>query len=533
MYWVHQKSGYDYRVNGAHILALLETRRPGEIVPIETTVDALIQRPIWYQSKVVHGYKVPVDFPAQAVKLPPYFLGYWLGDGNSSSGTIFTEDQEVIAYLQSYAESIGKHLRAESDKPGGKVFKCCISNGRGGGVHRRGDDPGWILGEMGLLRDWQDAQGKSVKHIPPEYIANSRQVRLELLAGLLDSDGSLSHCGYEITQKNEVLARQIKYLADSLGFKTHITTKSATIKNRAFVGQVWRVHIYGDVEQIPVLIQRKKAAPRKINKDWRVTGITIEKDTVDDYFGFTLDGDGLFLLGDMTVTHNTTYAECIAEHWARQGQHVVFVHFELSKIIMLDRRACRHTSIARRTLKYAHELTPAELRTLGAAAARLQQWPGEITYLHTPGKTIELVLRELTGLHSAGKCDVAVIDYLEKASASTAQLKSYGSNIFAREAHDVELLKSWAENDDHPTPLLVLSQFSKAGKNVSFKDLDRTDIRGAGEKTEKANMVVLLHPNKDNPGVVDVRIDKNTMGPKGTFTQYLDGPAFSVGDVTP
>lgn len=228
----------------------------------------------------------------------------------------------------------------------------------------------------------------------------------------------------------------------------------------------------------------------------------------------------------------TTYAECIAEHWARQGQRVVFVHFELSKIIMLDRRACRHTSIARRTLKYANELTPADLRTLDAAAARLQQWPGEITYLHTPGKTIELVLRELTALHGEGKCDVVILDYLEKASAATAQLKSYGTNIFAREANDVELLKSWAENDDHPTPILVLSQFSKAGKNTSFKELDRTDIRGAGEKTEKANVVVLLHPNKDNLGVVDVRIDKNTMGPKGTFTQYLDGPAFSVGDVT-
>ena len=53
----------------------------------------------------------------------------------------------------------------------------------------------------------------------------------------------------------------------------------------------------------------------------------------------------------------------------------------------------------------------------------------------------------------------------------------------------------------HPTPILVLSQFSKAGKNASFKDLDRTDIRGAGEKTEKANVVVLLHPNRIIPAL--------------------------------
>jgi replicative DNA helicase len=239
----------------------------------------------------------------------------------------------------------------------------------------------------------------------------------------------------------------------------------------------------------------------------------------------------LIVIGGPDGAGKSSYAECISEHWANQGYKVVYVHFELSRIIMLDRRACRHTSIARRRLKLANDLTGDDLKKLAAAKERLQQWPGEITYLHTPGKTIELVLRELTALHAAGKCDVAVIDYLEKAKASSAQLKAFGANIFAREADDVELLKSWAEDEAHETPMLVLSQFSKAGKNASFKDLDRTDIRGAGEKTEKANVVILLHPDKDHEGVIDVRLDKNTLGPKGVFQQFLDGPNFNVGDI--
>ena len=225
----------------------------------------------------------------------------------------------------------------------------------------------------------------------------------------------------------------------------------------------------------------------------------------------------------------TTYAENIAEHWARKGQQVVFVHFELSRLIMLDRRAVRHTAIARRQLKLAGELTARELSDLEEAKRRLLSWPGGITYLHTPGKSIELVVRELARLQAAGKCDIAVVDYLEKAAPSNTQLKAFGANQFQREANDVELLKNYSESAS--IPLLLLSQFSKSGKATSFDDLDRGAIRGAGEKTEKANVVILLQPDKQNGNVMNVKLDKNTMGPKGVFQQGVDFPRYQVGDL--
>lgn len=225
----------------------------------------------------------------------------------------------------------------------------------------------------------------------------------------------------------------------------------------------------------------------------------------------------------------TTYAENIAEYWAKRGQQVVFVHFELSRFIMLDRRAVRHTAIARRQLKLAGELTARELADLEAAKRRLLAWPGEITYLHTPGKSIELVVRELSRLQDAGKCDVAVIDYLEKAAPSNAQLRAYGSNQYQREANDVELLKNYSESAG--IPLLLLSQFSKSGKATSFDDLDRGAIRGAGEKTEKANVVILLQPDKQVGNVMNVKLDKNTMGPKGNFQQGVNFAQYQVGDL--
>ncbi len=236
----------------------------------------------------------------------------------------------------------------------------------------------------------------------------------------------------------------------------------------------------------------------------------------------------LVLLAGPDGSGKTTYAEGIAEYWARRGQHVVFVHFELSKLIMLDRRAARHTAISRRQLKLAGELTTKDLLNLEQHKSRLLNWPGEITYLHTPGKSFELVIRELVALQAAGRCDVAIFDYLEKAAPSAAQLKAFGSNFYQREANDVELVKTFSEQ--HGVPALMLSQFNKSGKQSSFEDLNRGDIRGAGEKTEKANVVILLQPDKMDNRIINVKLDKNTLGPKGTFSQLLDGPNFQIGD---
>lgn len=241
------------------------------------------------------------------------------------------------------------------------------------------------------------------------------------------------------------------------------------------------------------------------------------------------EGGMLAVLAGPDGAGKTSYAECIAENWARNSHRVVFVHFELSKIVMFDRRAARHTAIARRRLKLAGELTKADMQKLQDAKERLLDWPGEITYLHTPGKSIELVLRELNQTCTNDMCDVVVLDYLEKAASSPSQIREYGSNVFAREAADVELLKSWSESNN--IPMLVLSQFNKTGKHSGFGGLDRTMIRGAGEKTEKANIVILLQPDPDHSGMINVKVDKNTLGSTGTFQQYFDGPAFSVADV--
>lgn len=223
----------------------------------------------------------------------------------------------------------------------------------------------------------------------------------------------------------------------------------------------------------------------------------------------------------------TIYAESIAEYWAERKNHVVFVHYELNRRLMMLRRMARHTKITTREIK-SGQLTPAQEMKLRDMRPRLTAWDGYITYLHTPGWTMERTITELNRLHADGECDVIVLDYLEKVSASSRQLKMFGSNQFQREADNVEQLKNFSEQSG--VPVLEVAQMSKEGKKTGFDNLDRTAMRGAGEKSEKANLVVMLKKDA-NSNTVDVLVDKNTMGATGSFQQIMVPEFFTVGDI--
>lgn len=74
----------------------------------------------------------------------------------------------------------------------------------------------------------------------------------------------------------------------------------------------WRLSISGNFDDVPVLLNRKKII-RKQKKDVLKTSFTIESQGLGDYYGFEIDRDKLFLLGDFTVTHNTSIIKLACE----------------------------------------------------------------------------------------------------------------------------------------------------------------------------------------------------------------------------
>ena len=144
--------------------------------------------------------------------------------------------------------------------------------------------------------------------IPDIYKFNSRENRLKLLAGLLDRDGDLKQNIFEFTNKNEVFMDDVIYLTRSLGFDCYKKQKNNE--------KIFQIHIIGEgLDQIPT---KKRAEPNQI-KNVLASGITVEKLDVDNYYGFELDGNHRFLLGDFTVSHNTSLAHIISKIYQKLG----------------------------------------------------------------------------------------------------------------------------------------------------------------------------------------------------------------------
>jgi len=145
---------------------------------------------------------------------------------------------------------------------------------------------------------------------PKQYLTASREARAQFLAGLLDTDGYLSLGCLDIVQKRRGFADGICFLARSLGLR-------ATPPKAKFVlgyeEPYWHVSISGDMNGLPLRIPRKKPDPRHQIKDVTRTGITIDPIGEGDFAGFTLDEDGRFLLGDFTVTHNSSAVQLLQQ----------------------------------------------------------------------------------------------------------------------------------------------------------------------------------------------------------------------------
>lgn len=333
LYKIIPTKGTSYIVNDVHLLSLKVTQGSNNInlpdgnkVYDNQTNPIFIEAQHFYNSSktakhCLKGWRPEaVSFENEHSNhiIPPYILGIWLGDGTTHKPAITQIPNEVSDAFKQYARTIGCRVRETMSKS--KASEFYLADGNKGSANRFTNN----LKALGVLNN---------KHIPQTYKMSSIQNRLELLAGLLDTDGNLKADGngYEITQKSESLARDIVFIARSLGLAAYVSECVKTIKSINFSGKYWRVNISGNCSIIPVRLPYKKAHIRHQKKNHLVTGIKIEKAGYGDYYGFEIDGDKQFLLGDWQVTHNTSLLCNFATAALREKKKVLFVTLEMSE----------------------------------------------------------------------------------------------------------------------------------------------------------------------------------------------------------
>ena len=320
MFKIIPVKGNPYVVNASHILSLKITGMGN--YRQKYTVDSLGQR---YTSgdicnisvrdylkcsktfkHVAKGWRTGVDFPEQDIKISPYILGLWLGDGNSRATAITTMDKEVVDAFTEYCEANSLIIRPALCQSSAKAITYLI----------KGKCTGWGCNK--LKTELERYQLMQNKHIPQEYLINDWKTRIELLAGLLDADGYIvDGCVFEIATSRAVMRDDILFLARSLGFAAYSTDK--VVKEKTY----YRINISGDTHLIPTRIPRRQASVRSQRKNVLHTGINVESVGIGEYYGFELEEpDKLFLLGDFTVVHNTVTFSRVP----RRGRMLILSH---------------------------------------------------------------------------------------------------------------------------------------------------------------------------------------------------------------
>ena len=476
MYWIRQNKGIDYRVNKSHILSLKRSRnegkhKHGDILNI--SVEEYLKKSDKFKTNY-KGYSVAVDFPEKELEIEPYFLGLWLGDGTSSNVEIATQDSEIVNYLGKYADRLSLLLNSHFTDDRCPMYR--IGKGYTGGDVKKDISLQKKLRGMNLLNN---------KHIPQHYLINSRKNRLELLAGLLDSDGYYDDKFHvmEIVQKLKPLAEQIKFLADSLGFKSSFKSKMARIKSIGYECEVYRVRIVGNLDEIPTKIARKQARPLASNRNHQHTGIKVEFDKVDDYYGFEIDGNKLFLLEDMTVTHNTSLVLNMTQKAIERGEGIAFFSLEMPAEQLMLRLLSTETSIPLQKLRIG-DLTDDEWSNLSRSADRMANRKlfvddgGVATIHHVRSK-----LRKLKSQHP--EITMAIIDYLQLMSGDSSEGRQQVISEISRG------LKQLAR--ELQMPIIALSQLNRGVESRDNKRPMLSDLRESGSIEQDADIVMFVY----------------------------------------
>jgi replicative DNA helicase len=502
----------------------------------------------------------PLQLPEAALPLPPYVLGAWLGDGCTDGAVFTTADAEMVVLLEAEGLSVtpsstpmrySLQLAQEpvaaracvvcgtSFVPGTSQVKTC---GRSCGGRAKGTPampaptcpdcgrPSSGLrrcqacrNEHGTVRGLLRSAGVlGDKHIPAAYLRASEAQRRALLAGLVDTDGTVTAGGcVQFTTTSERLQRDVYELVVSLGYRCGVsrravrgrTTTSSTAFTLTFSAdeEVFRLERKRLLhkERGQRLFQRRNS--RFITAVRPIASVPVRCVEVDN-------AEHLYLAGEsMVPTHNSTIGLDIARAAAiRHKQATAIFSLEMSR-----------TEITMRVLSAEAQIQLQDLRkgTLGDPGwQKLARIMGQISESplfidDSPNMSLMEIRAKCRRLKQQHNLRLVVIDYL--------QLMTSGKKVESRQQEVSEFsraLKLLAKELE--VPVIAISQLNRGPEQRTDKRPQMSDLRESGSIEQDADMVILLHRDKSDPareGEADVIVAKHRNGPTKDIVLAFQG----------
>jgi replicative DNA helicase len=425
----------------------------------------------------------PVDLPERDLLVPPYTLGAWLSDGTSAAAEITTADPEIV-------------MRVEAEVPENVV-----------------DTLQARLRTIGVLRN---------KHIPIEYLRASEQQRRALLAGLLDTDGTVTAGGsVQFSVTNRRLALDVAELIVSLGYRCQTSTKAVKDRDSSSCTAYTMTFATDDV----VFGLERKASAHKERRGGHGTARSSSRFITDvrpvasvPVRCVQVDNAGQMYLASraMVPTHNSTLAldflrSCSIKH--RMASVMFSLEMSKSEIVM-------------RLLSAEAKIKLSDMRSgrMGDEDwARLARRMSEISeaplYIDdSPNLTMMEIRAKARRLRQKADLKLIVVDYL--------QLMTSGKKFESRQQEVSEFsrnLKLLAKELE--LPVVALSQLNRSPEQRTDKKPMLADLRESGAIEQDSDVVILLHrpdlfdqDNEERLGEADLIIAKHRNGQTKTVT---------------
>lgn len=470
-----------------------------------------------------------LGLPDAELPVDPYAFGVWLGDGHAASARFTSDDPEIAMRIEGRGLRVVLHpggrgrlysiRMPDNPAPGPRTGArhTCVDCGRRISrdlrcreCHRTRATVAGRLRALGVLGN---------KHIPASYLRASEVQRRELLAGLLDTDGTVTSTGsVQIALTDARLAADVRELVHTLGYRTGWSTKPVTGRDQAHC-TAYTITFTTDDEVFALerkkLLHKERRRPstprlrsRFITAVRRVPSVAVRCVQVDH-------PDHLYLAGPtMIPTHNSTLAvDMLRSASIRHGLTSVIFSLEMSRNEITMRMLSAEAQVPLQNMRKGM-MRDEDWQKLAATMGRLSQAPLFID--DSPNMSLMEIRAKCRRLKQRHDLKMVVVDYL--------QLMSSGKRVESRQQEVSEFsraLKLLAKELE--VPVVAISQLNRGAEQRTDKKPMLSDLRESGAIEQDADVVILLHREdayeRESPraGEADLIVAKHRNGPTDTI----------------
>ncbi|WP_329315549.1 replicative DNA helicase [Streptomyces sp. NBC_01262] len=513
----------------------------------------------------------PLDLPDQELPVPPYTLGTWLGDGHSDAAKITSADPEVVQRVANegfevvrVGTSITYAIRFAVEKPEplerscvvcGKIFvpklahvRSCGQScgGRARGVsspvpHATCVDCGKVCFSAfakprcstctrrygSLLTVLRDMGVLGNKHIPQQYLRGSVAQRRALLAGLLDTDGTVTNTGsVQFAVTSRTLAEGFRELLMGLGYRCGMTTKR--VKGRSEASSIAYIvnfttsdDVFGLERKRRVHTERRRPGTPKLSQ--RFITDAREIDSVPVRCVQVDNPEHLYLATrSMVPTHNSTLALDFARACSiNNGMPSVIFSLEMGRNEIAMRLLSAEARVALHHMR-SGSMTDDDWTRLARRMPDVSAAPLFID--DSPNLSMMEIRAKCRRLKQRNDLRLVVIDYLQLMQSGGSRRPESRQQEVSDMSRNLKLLAKELE-----VPVIALSQLNRGPEQRTDKKPMVSDLRESGSIEQDADMVILLHREdayeKESPraGEADLIVAKHRNGPTATITVAFQG----------